>query len=412
MGRGFTQIIMNTLLYVAIAICGALLLTRLAKIIQLPNVTAYLIAGLLLGPCIFNVIPEEAVSEINILSTAALGFIAFSIGGEFKFSNIKAIGSKAIAITFFQATAAMVLVDVAIIVAGLKFGFDTPLAITLGAIATATAPAATLMVVRQYKARGEVTSTLLPVVAMDDAIGLMYFSISISIAKVLASDTALSFKTTILDPILEIVLSLVLGVVVGFAIALAMKLFKSRANRLSIAIAAVLLGTGLSEMYHLSNLLVCMAIGAALINIRNDADKVLELTETWTGPLFLIFFFLSGAELDLAILPKVGVLGAVYFIARSLGKYFGTYIGAKVVKAPDNVRKYLGFTLLPQAGVAIGMAQVSITALPAYADKIQAVVLSATLIYELFGPMVTKLALIKAGEIVVEKKEKKQKAAQ
>ncbi len=394
---------MQILLSIAAAMAMGLALTRVVKKIGLPNVTGYLVAGLIVGPFCLGLVPEAATESLSIITTVALGFIAFSIGGEFRIQHIKQIGGKAITITMFQAFAAVVLVDAALI----ALGFDVPLAITLGAIATATAPAATLMVVRQYKAKGPVTSTLLPVVAMDDAVGLMVFAISVSIAAALAGGGALSISDTIIAPILEIVLSLGAGFVIGVVATFCIKFFHARSNFMCIAITAVILGVGVSEQFHLSSLLLCMMIGATVANLCNQQEKVMQMTDTWTPPLFLLFFVISGAELDLAALPSIGILGVAYLVARSLGKYFGSYLGAYVVKADTNIKKYLGITLLPQAGVAIGMAQLSLARLPQYGEKIQAVVICATLIYELVGPVLTKMALIKAGEITPEPKKKK-----
>ncbi|MBR5804821.1 MAG: cation:proton antiporter [Clostridia bacterium] len=386
---------MQTVLSLAVAMVFGLLLTRPAKLIHLPNVTAYLVAGLLIGPYCLNVFRESDAAATGVLTSIALGFIAFSIGVEFKFSHIKKIGSSSITITILQACLATLLVDVTLI----AFGFPLPLSLTLGAIAAATAPAATLMVVRQYHARGPVTSTLLPVVAMDDAIGLVLFSVSLSVAQAFSGGTGLTVRSMLLEPLAEIFLSLLIGSAIGLLIAVSMRFFHSKTNRLSIAVAAVLAGSAIASIFNLSSLLLCMAIGACLVNIRKDAEAVMEVTDSWTPPLFMLFFVLSGAELDLAVVPTVGLVGILYLIARSIGKYFGSYLGAAIVKANPNIRKYLGITLLPQAGVAIGMAQVALTALPSFGAKIQAVVLSATLIYELIGPLLTKMALTAAGEI-------------
>lgn len=389
---------MQIILCLAAAMICGLLLTRVVKPVHLPNVTGYLIAGLIIGPYCLGIFQESDAAVTDVLTDVALGFIAFSIGGEFRISNIKQIGTSSITITFFQACLATLLVDAAL----LACGFPAPLSLTLGAIAAATAPAATLMVVRQYHAKGEVTSTLLPVVAMDDAVGLMLFSIS----QALASNAALTVTSMLLQPLLEIVLSLAVGAGIGLLIALAMRFFHSKVNRISVAVAAVLLGSALASIWNLSSLLLCMAIGAVLVNLRKDADELLEITDAWTPPLFMLFFVLSGAELDLAVVPTVGLLGVVYMVARSLGKYFGSFLGATIAKSSPNIRKYLGLTLLPQAGVAIGMAQVALNALPEYGTQIQAVVLTATLIYELIGPVITKLALTAAGEIQDSKKSK------
>ena len=271
--------------------------------------------------------------------------------------------------------------------------------IILGAIATATAPAATLMVVRQYKAKGELTNTLLPVVAMDDAVGLIVFAVSSAIADTLASGVQPSVYTMAVAPLIEIALSLLSGGLLGFLISLSMRFFHSRANKMCICIAGVVLGVAIAQQFGLSDLLVCMSVGAVFANLRNDALEVMDVCDGWTPPLFMLFFVISGAELDVGALPTVGLLGVLYIVVRSFGKYFGAYLGSVVVKASPNIRKYLGITLLPQAGVAIGMAQMVLTQLPQFGARIQAVVLSATLIYELVGPVATKIALTKAGEI-------------
>ena len=405
----------NTLLYLGIAMAVGLLFTRLIKLVKLPNVTAYLIGGLLIGPSLwglitnggFAILSHEAVESFKIIVNLALGFIAFSIGGEFKISTLRRLGKNVTIITVFQAVGTVLVVFCVLSCAGLLglLGDNYwPIVFTLSAIATATAPAATLLVVRQYKARGPVTETLLPVVAMDDAIGLMIFSIFNAIAVALASGQALGVETMLLEPLREIGLSLVVGLVLGVILAVCTRVFKSRANRLSLCITATLFGVALSEIWHLSSLLLCMMIGAVLCNFGKDVDRILDGSERWTPPLFMLFFVISGAELNLEVLPTVGVLGALYIISRSLGKYFGAMAGAGAVKADPNVRKYLGITLLPQAGVAVGMATIALNEFTALGQsdlgkKIQAVVLCATLVYEIFGPMLTKIALKKAGEI-------------
>lgn len=386
---------MNTLLGLSLAMIVGLLMTRVMKKINLPNVTGYLIAGLLVGPYCLNIFSAENLEGFAVLTNAALGFIAFSIGGEFKLSSLKQLGAKVFVITLFEAVGASVIVATVLIL----LGVNPSLALVLGAIASATAPAATLMVVRQYKASGPVTSTLLPVVAIDDAVCLMLFSILSSVAKSLEAGAGFDFKSTILKPILEIVGSLVIGFAVGFVLSIATKFFKSRANRISLAVTAVFLGVGLSEMLGLSSLLLCMAIGAAMANFSKVSDAVMECTDRWTPPLFMLFFVISGAEFNFEIFKTVGLIGVLYLILRSAGKYFGAMAGCALVKTEKNVKKYLGITLLPQAGVAIGMAQLSLTVVPEYGEQIRAVILCATLVYELVGPLLTKIALTKAGEI-------------
>lgn len=386
---------MNTLLCLAAAMALGLLLTRLAKKVNLPNVTAYLLAGLAVGPYCLNLFHEGTLAGVAQITSVALGFIAFSIGGEFKRESLKRVGAKALIITVFQALSALALVDVVLIVCG----FDLPLSLTLGAIATATAPAATLMVVRQYRAQGTMTNTLLSVVAMDDAIGLAAFAISLAMAQSLTSGAVPTLQNMLVSPLLEIVLSLIAGAVLGTVLSFLLRFFRSRANRLSLMIAAVFAGVAIADRYGLSSLLTCMAIGAAMVNLREDSEALIEGVDRWTPPLFMLFFIISGAELDLQVLTTVGLLGLLYILARSVGKYFGAWMGACVVKSEPKIRNYLGMTLLPQAGVAIGMAQVVITKLPEYGEEIRAVVLCATLVYELVGPIITRIALERSGEI-------------
>lgn len=385
----------NALLAIAVALTAGLILNRIVKKLGLPNVTGYLIAGLIIGPCLLNFFPREILEKSSVITEIALGFIAFSIGAEFKFADIKKLGSSIFTITMCQALGACILVNLALF----AFGFPAPVAISLGAIATATAPAATLMVIRQYNAKGPVTNILLPVVALDDAIGLMIFSVSLSVAQVLESGSELSMKNMILDPIIEISSSLLCGIVLGFILCWAMRLFNSSSNRLCLVVAVVFMGSALASTLGLSSLLLNMCIGAVLANMRDDFENIIAINDQWTPPLFMLFFVISGAELDLKVLPTVGLLGIVYIIARSAGKYFGALLGSTVTHQDQNIKKYLGLTLLPQAGVAIGMSQIVITALPSYGGQIRAVVLCATLVYEFVGPLVTKLALTKAGEI-------------
>ena len=436
------------LLGISIALIAGLISNRLIKLVNLPNVTGYLIVGILLGPYFFSlfnnnltgVLSEHMVESFGVIVDVALGFIAFSIGSEFKLASIKKLGKGIITITLIQAFAALLFVDIALSVYCLCTGSlaeNLPLILTLGAVATATAPAATLMVIKQYKAKGPVTETLLPVVAFDDAVGLILFSISFSIAQVFAKQQAgiggadINLVNIIVMPLLEIILSLVIGALIGLALTFAMKFFKSRANRLICMIAATFLAVALCELcgtwfgFELSSLLTCMMVGGVFCNTRKDAIQIFDGVDRWTPAIFMMFFVLSGAELNfkLITLPVLGIC-AVYLIARSLGKYFGARFGCKLSHTDENVKKFLGLTLLPQAGVAIGMARSSAnvfnglaeTALlenplftgTAYlqniAGTITAVVLCATLVYELVGPFITKVALTKANEIPTTKK--------
>lgn len=389
------------LLYLALAMALGLAITRILRLAHMPNVTAYLVAGLIISPYSFGLMPEPSLKALNLFSTIALGFIAFSIGFSFRLDNLKELGGKIYTITLFQALITAVLVDLAMFIAYLLHVVDLPLVFIFGAIATATAPAATLLVVKQYKADGPVTRTLLPVVAIDDAIGLIVFELSLSISKTFAVGEAMNFVTIVLLPLKEILLSLAIGAALGFVVAMAEKIFLSRANRLTIIIICVFTGVALSELMHLSSLLLCMAIGAVFCNFDKHTERVMDSYDRWTHPLYVLFFVISGAGLNVKIILSVGVVGLIYLVVRSIGKYTGAYIGATLGKAQPTVRKYLGLTLLPQAGVAIGMAQIIANepALAPWSASVTTVVLSATLIYELVGPLITKVALTKAGEI-------------
>lgn len=402
---------LTTLIMIGLAMVAGLLLTRVMKLFNLPNVTGYLIAGLLIGPNFWSLITggsfgglitEEGLRSFSVVTSAALGFIAFSIGGEFKLATIKKLGAKVIVITLVQA-----ITTVACVMTVMMFvRSDCPehyvsRALLLGAISAATAPAATLMVVRQYKAKGPVTETLLPVVAFDDAVGLIIFSVCFALAEVFAVGGSVTAESVILAPLREIGLSLLIGAALGALLSFACRFFKSRDSRLMLMICAVILGVGLSEVLELSSLLVCMMLGAVFANMRGDSIHILTHIEKWTPPLFMLFFVISGADLKLSILPKVGLAGVIYVVVRAIGKYSGAFAGAAVTRSERTVRDYLGLTLLPQAGVAIGMAQMVAASedLSVVADQVVTVVLFATLVYELAGPVITKAALQGAGEI-------------
>jgi len=404
------------LICLAVSMVGGLMLSRLTKLIHLPAVTAYLVAGLLLGPfCLgllkipgFGYNSAEQVEGMRIVTQTALGFIAFTIGNEFRLSQLKAMGHSAIVIGILQAVITTVVVDAILI--GLHFCFpdliSIPAAIILGAIASATAPAATLMVVRQYKAKGPLTKLLMLVVAIDDAVGLLLFSVSFGIASAL-SNSQISAIGVVVEPLLEVMLSLGLGAVMGWLLNWVERFFHSRSKRLTISVAFVLLTVGLSMLkfqigqVHIgfSLLLVCMMTGTVFCNVCDTSEELMERVDGWTMPLNILFFVISGAELDLQVIaqPLILLVGVVYVIARSLGKYYGAVASSRLTKQNKLITDNLGITLLPQAGVALGMAMTA----SALSDgaMIRNVVLFAVLLYELVGPTLTKGALLRAGEI-------------
>jgi len=386
---------LNTLMYLSFLLFGGLFCGRMVKHIKLPNVTGYLLAGLLMGPCVLKIIPRETVESFNLISQMALAFIAFTIGLSFKRSYFKKVGATPVVIAIFEALVAVFLVQAILVLCGC----DPAFSIVLGAIAAATAPAATIMVIKQYKARGPLTDTLLSVVAIDDAVALIAFGFAVTIAKTMTSAGSANILLSLLKPFGEVLLALVIGVVLGVCIPQPLKHFKKTGNRLVILIGFVFLSSALASLLGVSELLACMMTGATFCNLSPESNQMADLADQVTPPLFLMFFVVSGAGLDITILPSIGLIGIIYVVFRVVGKVFGAFIGARIMKAPAEVARYLGPTLVPQAGVAIGLTIVAQTVVPEYADTIRAVVLCGTLIYELIGPVLTKWALTKAGEI-------------
>ena len=407
------------LITLAFSVMAGLLMSRAAKVVNLPSVTAYLIAGLCIGPFLLGRLgikgigfsSLEYVDSFSIISQAALGFIAFEIGNEFRLKDLKSMGKSAITIGILQAVITTIIVDIALIL--LHFAAPSLIsissAITLGAIAAATAPAATLMVVKQYKAEGPMTKLLLMVVAIDDAVGLVLFSISFGVASALETGT-ISFIGVVLEPMLELVLSLGFGLLGGFLLNWLEKYFHSRSKRMSLAVAFVLLTVGVSLLeweiggvhFGFSLLLVCMVEGTVFCNINETSEELMDRVDRGTGPLNMLFFVLSGAELNLNVLsnPLVLIVGLIFIAFRSLGKISGAYLSCRLEKTSPTIQKYLGITLLPQAGVALGMALTARNL--SDGEIVRNVVLFAVLVYELVGPTLTKWALLKSGEIKVE----------
>ena len=419
---------MQALLSLSISILAGLMLSRLAKKLQLPAVTAYLVAGVLIGPFVLGqlgvaglgFVSIDDVKSYEIICDVALGFIAFSIGNEFRVSQLKKIGKQATVIGILQAVITTLLVDAALI--GLHFilgeeTFSLSSAIVLGAIASATAPAATLMVVKQYKAKGPLTDMLLPVVAIDDAVGLVLFAISLGVARSISTGNV-SIAAVILEPLFEVVLSLALGSVLGFLFNYSERFFHSNSKRLAMSICFVLLAVALSSLdFHIgeihvafSSLLVCMMLGTIFCNVCDFSDELMARADRWSGPVVILFFVLSGAELELSVFKNgwIVLIGVIYIIARSVGKYYGASVSSKMTKCDDTIVKYLGITLLPQAGVALGMAMktkaIFVGELSNIATIVANITLFAVLIYELFGPMLTKISLTKAGDIKPDEK--------
>ena len=410
---------MEILLSISIALCAGLLISRFVKPLKMPAVTGYLIAGILIGPYVLGRLgvgglgfPTMArVKELGIMNDVALGFIAFAIGNEFRLSQLRHTGKQALVIGIFQALVAALVVDIALIALHFTVLHDAlplPDAITLGAIATATAPAATLMVVRQYKAKGKLTDLLLPIVAIDDAVGLIVFAVSFGVAKAMHLGQ-FDMTSILVEPLVEIFMSLLLGFVMGVVFSAVEKYFKSNSKRLSLSITFVIMTVALAMMEFdvggvrigFSSLLVCMMLGTVFCNECDFSEEIMEKTDRWTAPLFILFFVLSGAELELGVFSNLAVvgIGAAYIIARSFGKWFGASVSAKFMHCDPLIQEYLGITLLPQAGVALGMSVTVVNTLGETGAMVRNIVLFGVLIYELVGPTLTRIALTRAGDI-------------
>lgn len=407
----------ETLLALSIALFAGLVMSRLTKVWNLPAVTAYLVAGILIGPyCLgqldipgIGFISADNVKAFDIISDVALGFIAITMGNEFRLESLKKTGKQATVIAIFQAITATAFVDIALIALHFVIPDELPIsaAITLGAIATATAPAATLMVIKQYKAEGPVTKILLPVVALDDVVGLIVFAISFGIAKALEQGQ-LDMVSVLVNPLIEVFASLLLGALLGVVYTFIERFFHSRSKRMSISVGFVFLAVGLSMMeFHIgsvtigfSSLLVCMMMGTIFCNLCDFSEELMERMDRWTGPVMVLFFVLSGAGLELSVFThwQIVLIGVVFILIRSLGKIFGASVSSRFMKCEPTVQKYLGITLLPQAGVCLGMSLVAME-LGETGILIRNISLFAVLIYELVGPLLTKIALDKAGEI-------------
>ena len=426
-------------LYLALLLLAGVLSTRIMKLVKLPNVTGYIITGIIFGPFVFGLIFGQSqyqgdpssniiyqyVSRLGWVSQVALGFIAFSIGTSFKRSVLKSVGKRVVIITILEALLASLFVISSLLIAHFIFPDKVPLSLvlTLGAIASATAPAATLMVIKQYKARGPLVDTLLPVVALDDAAALILFAILFQIATALSLGGDFNIYSMLLKPLIEIALSIAFGSVIGIFISFINRFFKSRNNKLVLCIFSVFMSVGLymlfkQEMFgkfELSSLLMCMTSGMIFTNVAKDSSRTLDVLERFTSPIYMMFFIFSGASLDLSIFFNkngyvIFIIALIYIIFRVMGKYLGAFTGASITKCEPQVKKYLGLTLAPQAGVAIGLAttassiyrQSEDATIQALGALIIAIILTSTLVYELFGPLISKYALTKANEIPLE----------
>jgi len=388
----------HPLYYLSLILLAGLFLARVVNIFKLPNVTGYILAGMLIGPSFLGIIPREAVSSFNIISEVALGFIAYSIGGELNIKHLRRMGSSVLVITLTESLGAVLVV-----IAAMALIFRQPLTFSfiIGSIAAATAPAATIMVIRQYNAKGPLVDTLFPVVALDDAVAIMVFGIAVGISHSLPTASTGVIATVVLAGrlVLEIVIALGLGFCVGLFLSVVSRYLRGHDTLLSFVIAYILLTIGVAYYFNVSSLLSCLALGATVTNLVYRSDRVLSVVDRFTPPIFVSFFAISGADLQISVLREVGLLAIGYVIFRMIGKVLGAYLGAKWTNAPAVVQKYLGLALAPQAGVAIGLSLVAEKVLPGTGTVLRNIVLGSTVIYELIGPVIAKQALVMAGEI-------------
>jgi len=418
---------MQILMSLAVALFAGLLMSRVVKLLHLPAVTGYLIAGILVGPYCLGSLGINglgfaapggdgvniSVDTFELISQVALGFIAFEIGNEFRWQDLKKIGKQVVIISLTESLGAVMLVDLSLVVMHFITPdvISLPFAITMGAIAAATAPAATLMVVNQYHASGKVTELLLPIVALDDAIGLIVFAISSGAAKGLQSGSV-SFVAVAVEPVVEIIMSLLLGAAFGAVMTLIERFFHSRNNTMDVSICVVLFAVAVSLVkiniggieFGFSTLLVCMMLGTVFCNLSKKYEGVMDRSTRWANPVLILFFVLSGADLDVSVFSSIAIIGmgAVYLVMRSAGKYFGATLGAKLTHSAPEAVKYLGVTLLPQAGVALGMSLTAASSLGADGAMIRNIVLFGVFIYEMVGPVLSKWALTRSGDILPE----------
>ena len=387
---------MDVLFKIGIVLVVGLVGGKLARMLKLPNVSGYLVAGLFLGPSFFKYISAADIDSFAVISEVALAIIAFSIGSEFVLKDMLKLSNSIMIITLLEVVGA-----IAVVFSLMYFVFNQPFAfsIVIASMSAATAPAATLMVIRQYRANGPLTRTVLPVVALDDVLGIMAFGIALSLARLSVGGSESTLLQMLLQPLVEIVGSLGLGAVLGFILAWVAQRAGDRDELQGMSLAAIAVATGLSNLLGLSPLLTNIVMGTVLVNVMRSSTRVFNSVNDFASPVYILFFTLAGASLDLRILMSVGIMGLGYIIARAGGKALGAYVGARQVKAPESVQKYLGLALLPQGGISIGLSVLVRQYLPQYAVPITTIIMFSVLVYEVSGPIFAKIAISKAGEI-------------
>lgn len=391
---------MNTILGLGVILFAGLLSAKLIKKINFPAVTAYLLLGIIIGPSLLRLVPGDVMNGSGLISNIVLGIIAFGIGQNFSRHHLRRIGKTVLWISVLEACGAWILVTL-IFYLILRQPFY--LSLIFGSIASATAPAATVMVIREYRAKGNFTDTLLGVVAIDDAWCLIIFAISLAISQAIyAHMVAPSFLVKVfLNSILSISGAFVLGAFSAFLMSIFYRFMRTPTDLLILTMGIVFLNIGIAVWLNLSVLLSSMFLGTVLVNINRYSFKFFDSLKSVDSPLFLLFFVLAGANLELNIMGSIGILGLAYLVFRVTGKMVGAGLGAKIANAPANVGKYLGYGLIPQAGVALGCALIAKSDFPQAGNIIFTTIVATTVIYELIGPLCTKYALQKAEDINV-----------
>lgn len=369
---------------------------RVARKFNLPNVTGYLIGGLFLGPSFLNVIGAQDVPIINFINEISLSAIAFNIGGEFLLSTIKRIGKDIFIITVFEVLGVVALVfGVMYFIAGQSFVFS----IIIASMSAATAPAGTLMVIRQYRAKGVMTDAILPIAALDDALGIMVFGLAMAAAQFSIGNVEGGTLALIAAPFIEIILSIGIGALIGLAITRITNRIKSEEELTVFVFLSILIAPAIGQVLPVSSLLVAMAMGATYVNFGRQPARTFNNLNSLVPPINVLFFAFAGASLDLSILANIGLLGALYVLSRTFGKVGGTTLGAKVTKSDPKMVKYLGWALLPQGGISIGLSMIVRNQLPDHAGGVVTLILFAVLFFEIAGPILAKVAISKAGEL-------------
>ncbi|MSU00261.1 cation:proton antiporter [Tissierella sp. DSM 105185] len=387
---------MDLLFKLGIIILIGIIGGRLANYFKLPNVSGYIVAGLIIGPSFINLVNEMDIESFNIINEMALAAIAFSIGNEFLLKDMKKVGKDVLLITVAEVVGAFVIVFIMmyfILNQAMEFS------LMIASMSAATAPAGIVMVIRELKANGPLTKTILPIVALDDALGIMVFGVCLSLSKILSGTEKYSIIKIISNPTIEIFGSIILGFVIGIVMTYVVKKAKHSEELLIMTIGFILLSSGAANYFNLSPLLTCMMVGATLVNLKQNSFRVFNSINEFTPPINLLFFTVAGASLNIKVLSSVGILGIGYIIARASGKYIGATLGAKAVGSEEKIVKYLGMSLLTQGGISIGLSMIVKKELPELSDSIITVILFSVLIYEIIGPILAKIAITKAGEV-------------